>query len=143
MREMDRQHLGAIPGTPDELGGTWRPLASLCLIHGKGETPPEDEIVDAELTQHLRQLRDIAKLVRCVADVLASPVLSRHRGADEEVTDGSLTAGEVEIVLHVPGPDQDAAFGYGASEQLLPVRTNGEVVLDADALRIEVEHIVR
>ena len=66
----------------------------------------EDAAVHAELPEELRQLGDEAELVGGIADAHTPAIGLCLPDAGQQIPDGGLSAGQKEVILHVPWTDQ-------------------------------------
>ena len=67
--------------------------------------------MDAEAAEDLGQLGDIAELVGQIPHGAGlSAELPADAAALQQVADGGLAAGEVQVVLEIPGADDQAAL---------------------------------
>ena len=107
------------------------------------EPPPENEMVDAEAHEDLRELRDISELVGRVAAAGVSPELRGHIRPDQKVADRRFPGRQKKIVLHVPGPDQDAPLRDIRFKPGFVLRPDLQIILQNDGLRVQMEYIIR
>ena len=96
-------------------------------------------MLEAELSQQLRHLRDVAEHVGQVAD-LHRP--TERRGAvepDLQVAHDGLARHEELVHEDVPRADGDPSRGGEAAQRRLGLRPHGEVVVDDRHLPVEQE----
>ena len=102
---MNCQQFGAVRSYPPEFG---RRLPRQLRF----EAPAENKIIYTELPQYLRQLRNISELIRRLAHVYAFAEPLGNFGAYKQVSDCSLAACKVKVVLQIPRPHQNISRAY-------------------------------
>src|SRR5581483_9406184 len=125
-----RRDLGAVRRLPEELhlAVTYQLVAA-----------SHDGVIYAEAPENLRHLRQVAELVGQIADLHARAELAGDAMADEQAAHGRLAAGQELVVQLIPGADGDTPFPDVLFQPGAVLRLDGEVVLQHDGLRVQVE----
>ena len=140
----DGEDLRAVRRVPAKLRGLHMLLLLTVFVNIAAViASSEDAAVHAELPEDLRQLGDEAELVRRVADAHAPAIGLCLPDAGQQIPDGGLSAGQKEVVLHVPGADQQPPVPDILPAQGLLLRADVETVLQHDGLGVQMKHIVR
>ncbi len=111
--------------------------------HGTRHAAPHDCVVEAELPQDLRHLRDVPEHVGQVPDAHRA---AEARGALEselQIADDRLAGDEELVHEDVPRTHRDAAAGGEAAKSVFGLGANREVVVDHCHLPVEQEVRVR
>ena len=138
---VDGQGLRSIGATPDEFafGG----LAGAIGVK-KGVAPAKDHAVNAKAPQNLGQLGDVAKLVRQVAHRAGlAAELPAQAGTLQKVAHRGLAAGKVQVVLQIPGADDQAALLNVLFQLGTPARAHRQVVLQNHGLGVQMKNEFR
>jgi hypothetical protein len=131
-----RQHLGPVGRAPAKAGPD--PLAFVA------EPAPEDEGLEAEAAQDLRQLRRVAEAVRQVAHLRGCRAVAvADRTAVQQVAHERLPADQELIRKHVAWSGLEPAAREQRAEAAFHLRADLEVVLDHDRLAVEREAKLR
>jgi hypothetical protein len=127
-----RQHLGAVGRPPTEAAPD-----SLALV---AQAAREDERLEPEAAQHLRELGGVAEAVGEVPDVGRRGAVPRAHGpAVEQVAHERLAAHQELVRQHVARARLHAAAREQGAQALLHVGPDLEVVLEQDGLAVERE----
>ena len=103
----------------------------------------ENAAVDSKARENLRKLTDQTELIGCVADIAASPELSCDSPSRQKIADSGFSAGQEEVVLNIPGADAQIAFPDIVLQNGALFRTDLQIVLQTDGLRIQFKDVVR
>ena len=126
-RQMHHQHARSVRGLPPVLG----------LL--PAEAAPENGVVEAEVAENLRHLRDMPEQVWQVAHRHRRPEAARDAMPQGQVAHERFAADEKLVGHVVPRADQNAAVFDQPPQPRLVVRPQLEIVLEHDRLAVQMK----
>ena len=103
------------------------------------ESAPQNRAVEPEPGENLRHLRHVAEGIRHVAHAHRLAEAFGDAEPERQVSDERLAAYQEHVGHHVPGTDEKPGSCHAIAELAFALRPDFEVVLQHDALTIEME----
>ncbi len=128
--QMNRKHTGTVGAHPLELGGKphFAPLSVYRLVHF--ESASEYEVLNTELREDLRKLRNVAEMIGSIACAAALAEFIRERRSDHKIAHRSFPVGQIKIVLQIPRSNPQISQSDIFFQQILVLRTHNEIIFE-------------